>query len=127
MSLNLPIAMMKMVVVNMNKQGFTLIELLGVIVVLTLIGLIAIPSIASTIERNKNKINEEKKEIICSAAEIYVSKNKLDGSRGVDIQTLLDDNLLTEDELKNSNNSDYLFPPTYVVKMSEGICVIENS
>ena len=40
----------------MNKQGFTLIELLGVLVVLTLIGLIAIPSIASTIERNKNKI-----------------------------------------------------------------------
>ena len=111
----------------MNKQGFTLIELLGVLVVLTLIGLIAIPSIASTIERNKNKINEEKKEIICSAAEIYVSKNKLGVPWNVYIQTLLDENLLTEEELKNSNNSGNLFPPTYVVKISGESCVIESS
>ncbi len=37
----------------MNKRGFTLIELLGVIVILSIIMLIAVPNITSTLERSK--------------------------------------------------------------------------
>ena len=37
----------------MEKKGFTLIELLGVIIILSIIMLIAIPNITSTLERSK--------------------------------------------------------------------------
>ena len=36
----------------MNKRGFILIELLGVIVILSIIMVIAIPNITSTLERS---------------------------------------------------------------------------
>ena len=39
----------------MNKKGFTLIELLGVIIILSIIMLIAIPNIASMIQKNKKQ------------------------------------------------------------------------
>lgn len=38
------------------KKGFTLAELIGVLVVLALIGMIAIPSVAQSIKDNKKKI-----------------------------------------------------------------------
>lgn len=97
----------------MNNKGFTLIELLGVLVVITLILLIAIPSIVSTFERNKNKINENKEKIIFSATEIYVSKYKedfnynnfLNGNCGITIAMLKNANLITEEELLDSNGN----------------------
>lgn len=38
------------------KKGFTLAELIGVLVVLALIGMIAIPSVANSIKDNKRKL-----------------------------------------------------------------------
>lgn len=37
----------------MNKNGFTLVELLGVVVILSIIMLIAIPNVASTLDKSK--------------------------------------------------------------------------
>ena len=47
----------------MNKKGFTLIELLGVIIILSIIMLIAIPNVTSVLEKNKreNYIADAKK------------------------------------------------------------------
>jgi len=95
----------------MNNKGFTLIELLGVVVVLVLVLLVAIPNIMSTFERNKNKITEQKEEIVLSAAEIYANKYKkefdyamfLNGECGISIKNLKDSNLLTEEELLGSD------------------------
>lgn len=92
-------------------------ELLGVIVVLLAIMLVAIPSVASTYEKNKNKIDEQKKQNIISAAEIYASvhlksdnisgyNNFLDGNCGINLKSILDENLITKNELKGSNGSD---------------------
>lgn len=39
----------------MNKKGFTLIELLAVIILIGVIGLISVPAISSTIEKQKKK------------------------------------------------------------------------
>ena len=39
----------------MNKKGFTLIELLGVIIILSIIMLIAIPNVTSVLEKNKRE------------------------------------------------------------------------
>lgn len=101
---------------KINNKGFTLVELLGVIVVLLAIMLVAIPSIASTYEKNKQKIDKQKKQNIISAAEIYVSvhlksdfdkyNNFWNGSCGIKLSELLHKNLITKNELKGSNGSD---------------------
>lgn len=99
---------------KLNNKGFTLIELLGVLVVLIAILLVAIPNIASTFERNKQKIDEQKKEVIISAGEVYASRYKkefnytnfLKGSCCISVKSIKDKDLITEDELKSSNGKD---------------------
>lgn len=96
----------------MNNKGFTLVELLGVLVILLAIILVAIPSITSTFERNKIKINNQKREVVLSAAEIYVNKYKkefeyasfLTGRCGIAVSKVKEKELLTDDELLNSEN-----------------------
>ena len=105
---------------KINKKGFTLIELLAVVVILLLITLVAIPSIASTFERKKCEINEQKIEVIKSAGGIYASrykKNNLDEYHrflskqcGISIEMLLSKNLITKDELKNSEAGILKYP-----------------
>lgn len=59
----------------MNKKGFTLVELLVVIVIISLITLIAVPSIIA-INKNINKrLLESKKEMIVASAEVYAENN----------------------------------------------------
>ena len=57
------------------KKGFTLVELIGVIIVLGLIALIALPPILNAIRGKELEISEASKEIIYSAANLYVSDN----------------------------------------------------
>lgn len=59
-----------------NNKGFTLVELLAVLVILSAIMGIAIPSITSSMERSKEKQNEQKKEMLESFAELYVTDHK---------------------------------------------------
>ena len=61
---------------KLNNKGFTLIELLAVLVILTTIMGLAIPSFSSSLERSKSSKEEQKKGRIISAAEIYVTDNK---------------------------------------------------
>ena len=91
----------------MKKKGFTLIELLGVIVVLTLILLVAIPNISSTLERNKNKTDSNKEKNVISAAEVSFSVNKCDYSNAcvIGINCLLANDFVTDDELLYSDGS----------------------
>ena len=37
----------------MNKKGFTLVELLGVLIILSIIMLIAVPNVISILDKNK--------------------------------------------------------------------------
>jgi len=61
---------------NINNKGFTLVELLAVLVILAAIMGIAIPSITSSIERSKEKQNNQKKKMLESFAELYVIDHK---------------------------------------------------
>lgn len=59
-----------------NNKGFTLIELLAVVVIMLAISVMAISSISAAIERNKEKQNAAKIEVIESYARLYYEKNK---------------------------------------------------
>lgn len=57
------------------KKGFTLAELIGVLVVLALIAMIAIPSVTTTIKNNKAKICIINFENIINDAKNWASNN----------------------------------------------------
>ena len=58
----------------MNKKGFTLVEILAVLVILSLLLIITIPSIKNALTNGKNKINEINKKQIEDAAKIIVDE-----------------------------------------------------
>lgn len=97
-----------------KQKGFTLTELLGVVVILLTIVLVAVPTIGSTMEKNKNRILEQKKKMIISAAEVYASNNKktinydgfLNGSCYISVLEIKNAELLTESELTDANNKE---------------------
>lgn len=60
----------------MNRKGFTLVELLAVLVLLSAIMYIAIPSISSSMERSKNKKKEKNIQLLEAAAEMYVADHR---------------------------------------------------
>lgn len=99
-----------MIMKKLNNKGFTLIELLAVIVILIAIIGIAIPSITASLERNKAKVDDSKKQIIISAAELYVSdhKNSLivsSGSCYITIERIED--YLSDNDIKDINDNNF--------------------
>ena len=84
----------------MNK-GFTLIELLAILVILSIITLVAVPSVIRNNEHYKDKECEEFIETLTSAAEVYVeTKDPNDrsqsGVQSVTVQHLQDLGLLNK-------------------------------
>lgn len=57
------------------KKGFTLVELIGVIIILGLIILIALPPILNAIREKESEISEASEEIIYNATSLYVGDN----------------------------------------------------
>lgn len=110
-----------------NNRGFTLVELLVVIVILIAIVSLAIPSITSSMERSKDKINAGKLEVLGSAGELYLSsknRSKLNDYYEeiccVKISALKDNDYVSDDDLKDANN-DSLIPSG-----TEQICKVSN-
>lgn len=110
-----------------NNRGFTLVELLVVIVILIAIVSLAIPSITSSMERSKDKINAGKLEVLGSAGELYLSSNNrsklndyYEGICCVKISTLKDNDYVSDDDLRDANN-DSLIP-----NGTEQICKVSN-
>lgn len=94
---------------KLNKKGFTLIELLAVIVILLAISTIAISSISSAIERNKQKTNNAKEEVLASYGELYASENKNnpDAIKCISIDTLKVYFNLESSEIQDANNKTF--------------------
>ena len=59
----------------MKKSGFTLVELVGVIIILALVTLLAIPSILQAVRGTKEELSDATKSIIYEATQLYVSEN----------------------------------------------------
>ncbi len=59
-----------------QKNGFTITELLAVLTVLSLIIMIAVPSISGVLEDGKNKENMQNQELAIKLFELYLTENK---------------------------------------------------
>ena len=59
-----------------KKSGFTLVELIGVVILLGLIALIAIPPIMNSVRKTKGEISDASKEILYSATASYLSAHE---------------------------------------------------
>ena len=99
---------------KLNNKGFTLVELLAVLVILVTILTIAIPSITSSVERNKANMLLKKKKIIEAQAEIFADmyKNKFsnysnftNGNCCIIISKIKDVGLLSEEDLKDADGN----------------------
>lgn len=86
---------------GMKKRGFTLVELLGVLVLISVLALIAIPTIINVINRKESEISEATNQLIVSGAEMYVDANKsefpgiIDRQYCVTLEKLVDANYLS--------------------------------
>ena len=59
----------------MKKKGFTLVELLAVIIILSLVLVIAVPSVNKYIKQSKEKAYNTQISTIIEAAQAYASTN----------------------------------------------------
>ena len=57
------------------KKGFTLVELLGVIIILTVLILLVIPSVVNLVKGSSKDIDDTTKKLLYDAAKIYISDN----------------------------------------------------
>lgn len=90
------------------KKGFTLVELLGVIVILGIIAMIAVPTINNALNTSRDKAYDEQINTIENTARSYMSKNSLklpsqtEGSKCcVSVNTLQKAGLLSSDDIEN--------------------------
>lgn len=86
----------------MKKNGFTLVEILAVLVLISAIAIISIPSILNYINREKNNISEVTKKLIFSGVDLYIDNNKSNFKENkyeqyiVSLQDVVDQGFLTE-------------------------------
>ena len=80
---------------NLNNKGFTLIEVLAVIVILSILMAIMVPSVGNIMKKNKEDNYQNLKDSIISAAKIYISDNRYqitvgncDDSNKADIESI---------------------------------------
>ena len=116
----------------MNNKGFTLVELLGVIAILSIIMLIAIPNITSTLERSKRDqyLTDAKKMV--SLAEYELRKGEISKPEEGKLVKITLDYLATTDVEKDPDGISYSLDESYViVSRKDGylkyyVCLVAN-
>lgn len=119
----------------MNRKGFTLVELLGVLVILSIIMLIAVPNVISIMDKNKKDIYVSDAKKFVSAVQYELSKNNAyptTGSCYVKLSSLdnvdMDQSPNKHDYSGNSyvvitkNGTSY----TYTIYFTDGVLGINN-
>lgn len=117
---------------NINNKGFTLIELLAVIVILIIIVSIAIPTISASIQRTNAKQEQNKKELILSAAQLYISDHKSKRTDFynyrcyIDVESnLIADGYITEKEI--THNGEVVGKSVYYNLSAKKIEVVDST
>jgi prepilin-type N-terminal cleavage/methylation domain-containing protein len=65
---------------KMNNKGFTLLEMMGVLILLAIILLVAIPSITNTIKKDQVNQLAKYEETLCDGAEAYILEENITAS-----------------------------------------------
>lgn len=109
--------------IKLNKKGFSLVELLVVIAILAVIMTIAIPSITSSLERQKEKERNTKIELIKSSAEIFYDEhgNLSSTLNSITVEKLVEKGYLTKAEASDPTSSDSLIIGCLINTISDGI------
>ena len=107
----------------MKKKGFTLVELLAVIVILSLILVIAVPSVNKYIKQSKEKAYNTQISTIIEAAQAYASTNPelLPNRENISVKITLGQLKsagLIKEEVKNPNDDKY-FDDALTIKIKK--------
>ena len=99
----------------MNRKGFTLIELLGVIVILSIIMVIAIPNVMAVLEKGKkdNYLVDAKK--LITQAEYAIRNSSINKPSSSDIYKITLSYLGTNDVKKDQDDNSYSLTDSYVI------------
>ena len=96
----------------MNKKGFTLIEIIGVVTVLSLILIVAVPALTTTLKRNEQNRYDQVISTCKTAAENYVVSKLKEGAffeddkdyNYISLGTLIDEGYINEVLINPKNN-----------------------
>ena len=107
----------------MKKKGFTLVELLAVIVILSLVLVIAVPSVNKYIKQSKEKAYDAQISTIIEAAQAYASTNLelLPNRENISVKVTLGQlksSGLIKEEVKNPNDDKY-FDDALTIKIKK--------
>lgn len=113
----------------MKKLGFTLVELLGVIVLMALILIIALPLLTDSVRNHEDELNKLEEEVIINSTKLFIDDNsdeyiKKDGAVYCIPLTILKDN----EYLKDVKSSDIINKKTVKVSSKKNFVyeVIDN-
>ncbi len=86
----------------MNKKGFTLIELMGVLILISILTIVIIPTIVKVLKDNKTKLYNTQVDLIENAARLWGSDNDTNLSKTETIYLPVND-LLNEGYIDNED------------------------
>lgn len=83
----------------MKKNGFTLVEVIGVIIILTMLFIIIMPSVINSLKKSQDELSEATLAVIYAAADLYAEKKGLarvtDNVYCVSLNDIVHEGLLT--------------------------------
>jgi len=99
----------------MNKRGFTLVELLGVIVILSIIMLIAIPNVTSVLERSKKDTYIADAKKMVSLVQYAIRQGTVNKPTAGNLEKVTLGTLATSEVEKDPDGYTYDLDESYVV------------
>ncbi len=99
----------------MNRKGFTLIELMGVIIILSIVMLIAVPNITSILDKNKRDTYIADAKKLITQAEYAIRSNQFEKPASNELVKVTLNYLATNDIKKDPDGNPYSLTDSYVV------------
>ena len=99
----------------MSRRGFTLVELLGVIIILSIIMLLAIPNVTSVLEKNKKETYLADAKKLITQVEYEISNSNIEKPSSTEILKIRLSYVGTSDVSKDPDGNPYDVDNSYVV------------